>query len=77
MTEEQQRRLSRRATEQGVTKSTIVRQILDEALLIASPSLSLEDALTASFGVWSDRTDEQVNEVLEWRREILLQRIIE
>ena len=75
LTEEQQRRLAHKAKAEGVTKSRIVRKILDEALAITAPSPSVEDALVASFGVWSDRTDDQLDEILEWRQEVPLERL--
>jgi hypothetical protein len=76
LTEEQQRRLSRRAKAEGVTKSTIVRQILDEALAISAPPLpSAENAVAGSFGIWADRSETQLDDVLEWRREVPLQRL--
>ncbi|MEX1124278.1 MAG: CopG family transcriptional regulator [Acidimicrobiia bacterium] len=75
LTEEQQRRLSRRAKAEGVTKSTIVRQILDEALAISVPLPSAENAVAESFGIWSDRSETQLDDVLEWRREVPLQRL--
>jgi len=75
LTEEQQRRLSNRAKAEGVTKSTIVRQILDEALAISVPFPSAETAVAESFGIWSDRSDTQLDDVLEWRREIPLHRL--
>ncbi len=75
LTEDQQRCLSSKAKEEGVTKSKIVRRILDEALLDTAPSRSVEDALAVSFGVWSDRSDEQMEEILAWRREASLQRL--
>ena len=75
LTEEQQRRLSHRAKAEGVTKSTIVRQILDEALAISAPLLSAENAVAESFGIWSDRPETQLDDVLEWRRETPLHRL--
>jgi len=75
LTEEQQRRLSRRAKAEGVTKSTIVRQILDEALAISAPLRSTENAVAESFGIWSDRSETQLDDVLEWRRETPLHRL--
>ena len=70
LTEEQQRRLASRARTEGVTKSAVVRRILDEALAITTSTPSVEDALAESVGIWSDRSNAQLAEVLEWRQEI-------
>ena len=75
LTKEQQRRLASRAKAEGVTKSFIVRRILDEALAITVPTPSVQKALAESFGIWSDRSETQLAEVLVWRKEVPLQRL--
>jgi metal-responsive CopG/Arc/MetJ family transcriptional regulator len=75
LTEEQQRRLDRRAREEGVSKSSLVRQILDEALDITHTRVSAEDAIGATAGIWADRDDADLTEVLKWRREAPLDRL--
>jgi plasmid stability protein len=75
LTEEQQKRLQRRAAEEGVSKSSLIRQILDEALAIVKSPISIEKAIRASSGTWADRTDEELSEVLRWRSEAPLKRL--
>ena len=75
LTEEQQKRLQSRAKEQGVSKSSLVRQILDEALAIAKTTVSVEETVRGTSGIWADRTEDDVREVLRWRREAALQRL--
>ena len=75
LTEEQQKRLRHRAREEGVSKSEIIREILDEALAIRPTTASLEDVIQSTSGLWSDRTGQDLAEVLAWRREAPLQRL--
>ena len=75
LTEEQQRRLDRRAKEQGVSKSGLIRTILDEALAITQASATPEQAIQATSGIWSDRNDKELDGVLRWRREVPLHRL--
>ena len=75
LTEEQQKRLQRRAKEEGISKSSLVRRILDEALAIAKTTVSVEDAVRGTSGIWADRTEEELHEVLRWRREAPLERL--
>lgn len=75
LTEEQQKRLQRRAVEEGVSKSSLIRRILDEALAIAKTPVSVEDAVRATSGMWADRTNEELDEGLGWRREAPLERL--
>lgn len=75
LTEEQQRRLDRRAKEEGVSKSALIRMILDEALDIARASTTPEQAIEATSGIWSDRDDAELDDVLRWREETPLQRL--
>ena len=74
LTEEQQKRLHRRAREEGVSKSSLIRQILDEALAITQSKVSIEEAILATSGVWADRDAADLREVLAWRREAPLER---
>lgn len=75
LTDEQQRRLHRRAQEEGVSKSSLIRQILDEALAITRASLSAEEAVHATAGIWADRDETELQDVLRWRRETPLERL--
>lgn len=75
LTDEQQRRLDRRAKEDGVSKSGLIRMILDEALDITRASASPEQAIEATSGIWSDRDDAELDDVLYWRQEAPLQRL--
>jgi len=75
LTEEQQRRLHRRALELGVSKSSLIRQILDEALGITRAPVSIEQAIRGTSGIWADRDEADLQEVLRWRGEIPLERL--
>ncbi len=75
LTEEQQRRLTRRAKEQGVSKSGLIRMILDEALDITRASTAPKQAIEATSGIWGDRDDAELDAVLRWRQEVPLQRL--
>lgn len=75
LTEEQQKRLHRRAQEEGVSKSMLIRQMLDEALAITQNTASVEEAIEKSSGLWADRDDDELDNVLAWRREVPLQRL--
>lgn len=76
LTSEQHRRLADRGKELGVSKSEVIRQLLDEALGITRHSPEVEGALRSSFGLWADRSDEEIDEVLAWRREAPLDRLM-
>jgi hypothetical protein len=75
LTEEQQKRLTNRASEMGVSKSELVRRLLDEGLGIARRQDRIEQALETSRGIWADRTDDEIDEILSWRREAPLARL--
>lgn len=75
LTEEQQRRLDRRAREQGVSKSGVIRMILDEALAITQASAKPEHVIKATSGIWSDRDNRELDDVLRWRQEVPLHRL--
>jgi hypothetical protein len=75
LTDEQQRRLDRRAKEQGISKSGLIRMILDEALAITQASVTPEQAIKATSGIWSDRDNAELDGVLRWRQEAPLQRL--
>jgi hypothetical protein len=75
LTEEQQRRLERRAGEEGVSKSSLIRRIVDEALGITRISETPENAIRASAGIWSDRSYADLDDVLRWREEVPLERL--
>jgi len=75
LTEQQQERLHQRALEEGVSKSSIIRSILDEALAITHASVSPEQAIRATTAIWADRDDADLDGVLRWRREVPLQRL--
>ncbi len=50
LTEEQQKRLANRAGEMGVSKSELIRRLLDEGLGISRRQARVEEALNASLG---------------------------
>ena len=75
LTEEQQRRLRYRAHQEGVSRSRLIRQILDEALEIAPAPISASDAIRATNGIWADREESDISQVLAWRSEASLDRL--
>jgi hypothetical protein len=75
LTEEQQERLDRRAVEEGVSKSSLIRRILDEALDITRATVSVEDAIRVTSGIWADRDQADLDDILKWRRETPLERL--
>lgn len=75
LTEEQQERLKRRAKEEGLSKSGLIRRILDEALAITKTKVSAEQAIVGTAGIWADRDDDDLQEVTRWRRETPLERL--
>jgi len=75
LTEEQQERLHRRAVEEGVSKSSLIRRILDEALAITRATMSLEEAIRVTSGIWADRDQADLDDVLKWRGEAPLERL--
>jgi hypothetical protein len=75
LTEEQQKRLRRRAQEEGLSKSGLIRQILDEALAITHATVSIEQAIRVTSGIWADRVEVDLQDVLKWRREDPLERL--
>jgi hypothetical protein len=75
LTEEQQKRLRRRALEEGVSKSGLIRQILDEALAITHDTVSVDEAIRFTSGIWADRDEADLQDVLQWRREDPLERL--
>lgn len=75
LTDEQQDRLRRRAKEQGISKSGLIRRILDEALGITKTGTTPDQAIVDTSGIWSDRETGELDEVLAWRREVPLHRL--
>ncbi|HEX9864316.1 MAG TPA: CopG family transcriptional regulator [Acidimicrobiia bacterium] len=75
LTEEQQERLHRRALEEGVSKSSLIRQILDEGLAITHATLPAEEAIRVTSGIWADRDEVEMQDVWKWRREVPLERL--
>lgn len=75
LTEEQQERLDRRAVEEGVSKSSLIRRILDEALEITRATVSVEEAIRVTSGIWADRDQADLDDMLKWRREAPLERL--
>ena len=69
LTEEQQARLQRRANEEGISKSSLIRRILDEALAITRTKASAEEAILGTSALWADRDEADMQEVMRWRRE--------
>lgn len=77
LTEEQQKRLQRRASEEGVSKSRLIRRILDEALAIVKAPVTVDEAVRATSGIWADRTRQELDDVVKWRSEAPLERLAE
>jgi hypothetical protein len=75
LTEEQQKLLRRRALEEGVSKSSLIRKILDEALAITHAAVSKEEAIRVTSGIWADRDEVDLQDVMRWRRETPLGRL--
>ncbi len=75
LTEDQQERLQRRAKEEGVSKSSLIRRILDEALAITKTKVSAEEAIIGTSGMWADRDEDDLQELARWRREAPLERL--
>jgi metal-responsive CopG/Arc/MetJ family transcriptional regulator len=75
LSEEQQERLDRRAVEEGVSRSSLIRRILDEALAITRAPVSVDEAIRATSGIWADRDQADLDDVLKWRREAPLERL--
>lgn len=75
LTDEQQKRLQHRAAEEGISKSRLIRRILDDALGVTHVTAPVEEVVRATSGIWSDRTDEEIHEVLAWRSEDPLERL--
>ena len=68
LTDEQQRRIGQKARADAVTKAEIVRRLLNLALGVTNPTERRDEAIEATFGLWADRSDEEIEEVLSWRR---------
>ena len=66
LTEEQDRRLATRARALSVSKAEVVRRLLDEGLGIAEVT-DIDQALEASFGIWSDRSQKEIEDLRTWR----------
>ena len=75
LTEEQQARLQRRANEEGTSKSSLIRRILDEALAITRTKASAEEAILGTSALWADRDEADMQEIMRWRREAPLERL--
>lgn len=75
LTDEQQEILKRRAKEEGLSKSSLIRRILDEALSISEKRASTEEAIVGTSGMWSDRNTDDLKEAMRWRREEPLARL--
>ena len=75
LTKEQQERLQRQAKEEGLSKSGLIRRILDEALAITKTKPSAEEAIIGTSGMWADRDEDDLREVTRWRRETPLERL--
>lgn len=75
LTEEQQKRLGRRARAESLSKSALIRRILDEALAIAPDAVSTEEAIRVTSAIWADRNELDLQDVLRWRREEPLGRL--
>jgi hypothetical protein len=68
LTAEERGRLAAIAREEGTSVAAVVRRILDRALGLGDETVDIDAALNASFGLWADRTDEELESVTAWRR---------
>jgi hypothetical protein len=67
LTEEQNRLIARRAQALEVSKAEVVRRVLDAGLGITDGT-DVEAALEANFGLWADRSEKEIDDILLWRR---------
>lgn len=75
LSDEQQRVLSARARTEGISKAELIRRILDEALGLRTTAASRLEAVNATAGIWSDRTDEELAAIFRWRTDDRLERL--
>ncbi len=66
LTEEQDRLIARQARALSVSKAEVVRRLLDTGLGIAE-AVDVEKALESSFGLWADRTQQEIDDIRSWR----------
>lgn len=57
LTEEQQRRIAQLATDRGVSKAAVIRQLLDETLQVGEPEADARAAIEATAGICADYPD--------------------
>lgn len=75
LSDEQQRALRARARTDGVSKSEIIRRLLDDALGLNEPAGDRIAAVTATAGMWSDRSDDELESAFRWRSDDRLERL--
>ncbi len=75
LSDEQQRLLSARARTEGISKAELIRRILDESLGLRTTTTSKLEAVDATAGIWSDRTDEELAAAFRWRTDDRLERL--
>jgi hypothetical protein len=68
LTDEQERLLEARARDEGVSKSEIIRRILDRALGLGERTADPVAAAKAAYGLWADRSEDEMAELGRWRR---------
>ena len=67
LTDEEHRILRERAGAKGGSMAEVVRDILDRDLGLAPPATPLDQAITATASLWSDRTDAEIEDLGRFR----------
>ena len=67
LTDEEHRLLKERARQEGTTMAQVVRDIIDHDLGLASDKPTMTEALGMTSGMWSDRSDEELDELRSFR----------
>lgn len=74
LTEEQDRMIARRARALSISKAEVVRRLLDAGLGIAD-AVDVEEALEATFGLWADRSERDLEDLRSRRESDRLDRL--
>jgi len=75
LTEEQQRRIGRIANGDRMSKAAVVRALLDDALGITPPDTAVDDILDETFGLWADRSEQELERTMGWRGDDRFERL--
>lgn len=68
LTEDEHRLVSDRAKLENTSMAEVVRRILDKELGLTESEISRSEAIRQSAGVWSDRTDVELDELRAFRQ---------